>query len=114
MLVSCLTLLNSQGSSAYYATSLVPAYAVLLVSVVIAVRGAGRSAEGLKLNRESKKIQLLVCARTHFQICNIIHTKTNNQDMASLSRELTRSSLRPPAFLPSRCSPLMSRWPPHY
>ena len=31
MLVSCLTLLDSQGSSAYYATSLVPAYAVLLV-----------------------------------------------------------------------------------
>ena len=54
-----MTLLDSQGSSAYYATSLVPAYAVLLVSVVMAVRVAGGSAEGLKLNRESKKIQML-------------------------------------------------------
>jgi len=48
MLVSCLTLLNSQGSGAYYAASLVPAYSVLLVSVVMAVRVAGGSLEGLK------------------------------------------------------------------
>ena len=54
-----MTLLNSQGSGAYYATSLVPAYSVLLVSVVMAVRVAGGSAEGLKLNRESKKIQVV-------------------------------------------------------
>ena len=67
MLVSCLTLLNSQGSGAYYATSLVPAYAVLLVSVVMAVRVAGVSAEGLKLNRESKKIQLLYTLLTDIE-----------------------------------------------
>ena len=48
MLVSCLTLLNSQGSGAYYAASLVPAYSVLLVSVVLAVRVAGGSVVGLK------------------------------------------------------------------
>ena len=48
MLVLRLTLLNSQGSGAYYAASLVPAYSVLLVSVVMAVRVAGGSLEGLK------------------------------------------------------------------
>ena len=48
MLVSCLTLLNSKGSGAYYAATLVPAYLVLLVSVVMAVRVAGGSMEGLK------------------------------------------------------------------
>ena len=67
MLVSCLTLLDSQGSGTYYATSLVPAYAVLLVSVVIAVRGAGGLAERLKLNRESKKIQLLYTLLTDIE-----------------------------------------------
>ena len=48
MFISCLTLLNSKGSGAYYAATLVPAYAVLAVSVVMAVRVAGGSMEGIK------------------------------------------------------------------
>ena len=48
MLVSCLSLLNSKGSGAYYAATLVPAYIVLAVSVAMAVRVAGASMEGLK------------------------------------------------------------------
>ena len=62
MLVSCLTLLDSQGSSAYYAASLVPAYAVLLVSVVMAVRVAGGSVEGLKQSIRGAKTSLGVNA----------------------------------------------------
>ena len=48
MFISCLTLLNSKGSGAYYAATLVPAYLVLAVSVVKAVRVAGGSLEGIK------------------------------------------------------------------
>ena len=55
MFISCLTLLNSKGSGAYYAATLVPAYAVLAVSVLMAVRVAGGSMEGIK--------QSLTCGR---------------------------------------------------
>ena len=62
MLVSCLTLLNSKSSGAYYAASLVPAYAVLLVSVVMAVRVAGGSAEGVGGRADPISADSLPCA----------------------------------------------------
>lgn len=55
MFISCLTLLNSKGSGAYYAATLVPAYLVLAVSVVMAVRVAGGSLDGIK--------QSIMCGR---------------------------------------------------
>ena len=55
MFISCLTLLNKKDSGAYYAATLVPAYLVLAVSVVMAVRVAGGSLAGIK--------QSLVCGR---------------------------------------------------
>ena len=44
MLVSCLSLLNSKGSGAYYAATLVPAYIVLAVSVAMAAASPARRA----------------------------------------------------------------------
>jgi len=48
MLVSCLSLLNSQNSGALYPATLLPSYLVLVVSLVLAVRVAGGTVAGLK------------------------------------------------------------------
>ena len=48
MFVSCLSLLNSRDSGAMYPATLIPSYMVLVISVVLAVRVAGGTIQGIQ------------------------------------------------------------------
>ena len=48
MFVSCLSLLNSQSSGAYYPATIIPSFIVLLVSIALALKIAGASIASFK------------------------------------------------------------------
>ena len=48
MFVSCLSLLNSQHSGAYYPATLIPSFIVLILSTILALRIAGASITSFK------------------------------------------------------------------
>ena len=48
LFVSCLSLLNSQNSGAYYPATIIPSFIVLLVSIALALKIAGATVASFK------------------------------------------------------------------